>query len=403
VRGQRFHAWLLATALSWVTGCVEDVLLGRECPGPTCLLDAGHSSLDAGRCAPADASACACETGVTLLAHWPLDERSGQSARDVVGSADGVLRHGPSQEPWVAGQVLGALAFDGVNDGVDVGMVRGSLRSLSFWLRAGSTSVVTERTPLRLPTSHGPLDQWNDPERAYADDDMAATVASLLGTEAQHWGGFHLGQLLPQGAVPRGITVTVDTGNLGLLGMLTVELSWDGGSSHTGSRYGWGQLIVGSNLRQAGGVDKLWGREWAGGEFSDASFRVRASFGGIANAMALDYVGVQVEYAPQTLARTVMGLRPGVYIAFAGDSLASVGWPATTYVNGAANGRLRDGWNHVAVVGSESITASNVQLGAATLDSLSFPLEGLLDEVMLFGAPLTAAQIEGLGRAPGCR
>jgi hypothetical protein len=388
--------------LAFLASCVEEVVLGRECPGPACI-DASAPILDAGGCAVSDASSCTCEVRATaILGHWPLDERSGNSARDVAGARTGTLRHSAGQMPWVSGRIGGALFFDGIDDAVQIGAVDGALRSLSFWIDARGTSVDTERTALLLPSAHGPLNEWMSPELAYADDDMAATTASLAGTRSQHWGGFHLPSQLPEGALLRGITVTVDTGNLGLLGGLSVELSWDAGATHTASNYGWGQLIVGSNLRQAGGVDKLWGRTWTPSELSDDNFRVRASFGGLVNAMAVDYVGVTIEYAPQTLGRILIGLRPGVYVAFIGGTLQTVGWPATTLVNGVANGSLREGWNHIAVIGQSALSASDVQLGAAALETLSFPFDGLMDDVLFFGEALTASQVEGLARAPGC-
>lgn len=52
-----------------------------------------------------------------LLAHWKLDDGSGNKALDSVGSHDGDLKNGPV---WGSGQLNGALNFDGVNDFVEV-------------------------------------------------------------------------------------------------------------------------------------------------------------------------------------------------------------------------------------------------------------------------------------------
>jgi len=52
-----------------------------------------------------------------MISYWKLDEPSGNSATDVVGGYHGVL-HGGAR---VAGQVGGAVAFNGVDDYIEVG------------------------------------------------------------------------------------------------------------------------------------------------------------------------------------------------------------------------------------------------------------------------------------------
>jgi Concanavalin A-like lectin/glucanases superfamily/WD40-like Beta Propeller Repeat len=55
----------------------------------------------------------------TLIAHWALDETEGDVAGDSAGDNDGTLMGDPVWEPE-AGIVDGALAFDGVDDGIVV-------------------------------------------------------------------------------------------------------------------------------------------------------------------------------------------------------------------------------------------------------------------------------------------
>ncbi|MDH3589124.1 MAG: DNRLRE domain-containing protein, partial [Gammaproteobacteria bacterium] len=57
------------------------------------------------------------EAGSGPIAHWKLDETSGTTAVDSVGGHDGTLTNGPA---WVAGQIDGALDFDGSNDLVSI-------------------------------------------------------------------------------------------------------------------------------------------------------------------------------------------------------------------------------------------------------------------------------------------
>ena len=51
------------------------------------------------------------------IAHWKLDDGVGTTAIDSEGGHDGTLTNGPA---WVAGQIAGALNFDGSNDYVDL-------------------------------------------------------------------------------------------------------------------------------------------------------------------------------------------------------------------------------------------------------------------------------------------
>jgi len=51
------------------------------------------------------------------IAHWKLDDGAGTTAIDSEGGHDGTLTNGPV---WVAGQLGGALDFDGSNDYVDL-------------------------------------------------------------------------------------------------------------------------------------------------------------------------------------------------------------------------------------------------------------------------------------------
>lgn len=380
--------------MSSLLGCVRPVSLASQCPSldPLCedgddaVVDAGmHTAIDANLCSASLDGACACDAPVRgqVLAHWSLDEVMGNIAGDVSShESDGTLQ-GFVGTPWGAGKLAGALSFDGVDDRVQIGAVRGEVRSLALWLKPASEPLVRMSTPMQLPTSHGPLDQWTDPENGYLDDGKLATASSVFGQKLQHWGGFNLGQLLPPSANIRGITVAVDTGNLGVLGAFTVELSSDDGLTHTDQRRTWGQLIAGSNLRQAGGADVLWGRSWAVDDFSDERFRVWASFGGIANAMGLDFLSVEVHYTLPPPERTVLTLNATSSLALGGadgKSLVTSGWPGSSViVNGVAGGTLGDDWNYVVVTSSTGVPASDVQLGAGTRS----PYHGLMDDVIL--------------------
>jgi hypothetical protein len=340
------------------------------------------------------------------LAHWRLDESAGTVASESTGMAPaGALLN--SGGVWLAGPNANALHLDGTDDYVQIGVVPGAVKTVSLWARPESTSVTTDRTPALYPSSTGPSNDWSNPTRAYADDGRNASAATLLGsTKRQHWGGFNIVRELPPGANVLGIILSVDTSNLGLLGSFGTELSWDGGANHTNANYSWGQLIVGSNLRSAGGADKLWGRGWSVQDLDDANFRVRASFGGLVNTMNIDYLVLEVHYAAYENPRKLLKLSDGIKLEFVagGSSQLSIsGWPgATLYVNGVPGSTLTSGWNHVVIASDTAIAVSDLQLGHVTSEYRAFAFQGDLDDVLLFGDALSAAQVDTLFQTPSC-
>jgi hypothetical protein len=265
--------------------------------------------------------------------------------------------------------------------------------------------VTTNNTGQHFPSSTGPKNDWTNPQNAYANDGKNASAASLLGgSKAQDWGGFHVQQALPPGVSIQGITVSIDNGSLGLLGSFGVELSWDGAKTFTKAGYSWGQLIASSSTQSAGGPAKLWGRTWSASDFSDANFRVRATFSGLVNTMTLDYVEVQVNYSDYANPRNILNLNDSAQLEFTGaaTTIAATNWPnATIYVNGAPGNTLAAGWNQVAVTGSP-LNVTNLQLGNVTTESPAYAFQGSLDDVALYTGALSALQVERLYARVNC-
>jgi len=79
-----------------------------------------------------------------MIAHFPLDEGSGQTAYDVTGqSAAAVLQNDPTGTGWCPGQVAGAFRFDGADDYFRMPADNTSLQltddySASIWIYAES-------------------------------------------------------------------------------------------------------------------------------------------------------------------------------------------------------------------------------------------------------------------------
>ncbi|MBW2421026.1 MAG: hypothetical protein JRH19_20970, partial [Deltaproteobacteria bacterium] len=77
-------------------------------------------------------------------AHWQLDETSGTTADDVLGSNDGTLVNMDPGTDWVDGKLGGGLDFDGDDDYVDIGSDSGiddifaGGGTVSAWINADS-------------------------------------------------------------------------------------------------------------------------------------------------------------------------------------------------------------------------------------------------------------------------
>jgi hypothetical protein len=72
-----------------------------------------------------------------LITHWKLDEGTGTSASDSVGSNHGTLTNGPI---WGSGQFGSAVTFDGVNDYINLPImnVTGTGLTLTAWVKFSS-------------------------------------------------------------------------------------------------------------------------------------------------------------------------------------------------------------------------------------------------------------------------
>jgi parallel beta-helix repeat protein len=76
----------------------------------------------------------------TFLAHWKLDESEGVVASDSVGGRDGTLVGDPVWQP-TAGQLNGAIQFDGVDDTITTPFVRNPAEgvfSVFAWVQGGA-------------------------------------------------------------------------------------------------------------------------------------------------------------------------------------------------------------------------------------------------------------------------
>jgi hypothetical protein len=79
-----------------------------------------------------------------VIAHWELDETEGTIAHDSIGENDGTLNGDPNWQP-TAGQIDGALQFDGIDDYVIAGFPLGPMDlslSVFVWVKGGAPGQV---------------------------------------------------------------------------------------------------------------------------------------------------------------------------------------------------------------------------------------------------------------------
>jgi hypothetical protein len=356
---------------------------------------------------PSDATKIApgvCGCGVSpppgLLGYWSFNASSGLTAADSRGSHPGTLTNMTGSE-WVAARVGNGLNFDGSNDYVNVGVVAANVRALSFWMKADSFGVTSNQTGWLSPSSTGsPNNRWSNPARAYALDGMSATTSTLIGSNAQDWGGF--GIVMP--STTTSIEAKLDLpGGLGLLTNTQVDFSWNAGANYSTVCTDAALLSLGADAFACGNASSLWGHTpWSQSELSNANFRVRVRFGGLLSSISLDQLQVNVHYASYTEPRNIMRLNASTQLEFSGQSLRLVGFPAgsVVYVDRAVGTSVDTAYHHVVVVSPSAIDVSAFQIGTVSSDPLAF--DGVLDEVKLFSQPQSATDVNTLYSNSAC-
>lgn len=350
--------------------------------------------------------ACGCTLDPPpMLAYFPLDEGGGTSVGDVLGHAPpGLLVHS-DETSWTSGYAGSALSFDGTDDAVQFGAAATGVRALAFWMKPASTSHLYQHTPWLSPSSIGPYDDWLEPEKAFDAGGGAAYTGSIIGIVRQHWGGFHI--QIPEGADVLGVTVAVRSASLGLLSGLGIELSFDGGTTHTSASYG-AIALVGTfaDTRGFGGADKRWGFPVTANALSDMNFRVRANFNVVVGGMNIDHLQVQVHHTDALMPRNILRLGGAAQLEFGpggASNLTLTGWPsAQIFVNGAAENTVTDDWNHIVITSAEPLDLSELELAQVAGEDPLLGFAGELDDLRLFQAPLGAGDAEVLFRNHGC-
>jgi len=141
-----------------------------------------------------------------------------------------------------------------------------------------------------------------DPTYAYSDDSLYASNIDGPGDSHLY---YDYGISLPSGSAINGIRVRLDwwLGGTGGTNSMSVELSWDGGTSWTAPKAD-ATETASEHTAILGGTADTWERIWTVGELSNANFRVRLTCNCSGGADCdsrdyyLDWVAVNVFYTP---------------------------------------------------------------------------------------------------------
>ena len=141
-----------------------------------------------------------------------------------------------------------------------------------------------------------------NPTNAFADDTAFASNIDNQGAEGGDRHRFYdYGFVISAGCAVEGIEVRLDwwIENLAGINSMSVELSWDGGTSWTAAKADPTETKT-EHTAILGNPADTWGRSWTLTELSDANFRVRITCVSTNNKRDyfLDWVPVKVYYGP---------------------------------------------------------------------------------------------------------
>ncbi|MFZ5916154.1 MAG: hypothetical protein ACOYZ7_04415 [Chloroflexota bacterium] len=178
-----------------------------------------------------------------------------------------------------------------------------------------------------------------NPTNAYADGGGYAESRDngvLLGDQTERHRYYNYGLNVPTGATIYGIEVRLDwwLDSTSDTNTMSVELSWDGGSSWTSAKTD-SQETTSEHTVILGSTSDTWGRTWSPSDFSNANFRVRilnySSNVWGSRDFRLDWVPVRVTY---NRAPSVPALVSPANDAYVDDNTPLLDWNAATDPDG---------------------------------------------------------------------
>ena len=112
--------------------------------------------------------------------------------------------------------------------------------------------------------------EWNTPENVFVSDDNYATTGTTSASQIYQAFGMNLPVTNEVTGVFVFMEASSDTGG----GTVSVQLSWDGGTSFT-EAYHTPTLTEVDSVYSLGGESDGWGRVWTVSDFTDENFRLR--------------------------------------------------------------------------------------------------------------------------------
>ena len=152
-------------------------------------------------------------------------------------------------------------------------------------------------TNLKAPSATGStFNEWTTPSDAYSSNDTYAVATGLASMNEQDYSSFSFN--VPSGATINGIEVKVKAQRTQINQDLTLQLSWNNGSSFTSSKIN--AITSASDATYTyGGSTDTWGRSWTDTEFGNTNFRLYAKNTTSTNRnISIDHVQVNVYYTP---------------------------------------------------------------------------------------------------------
>lgn len=226
----------------------------------------------------------------------------------------------------VAAVIAAVQAITQAGGGAQSPMACGVYRLRDAWGPASAS-------PQNSPTAN--TGTWTNPANAYTNNGVNASA-----THTQQHQYYGYGFAVPAGATINGIVVTLEDAyrtaggsNCTRTGAISVELSWDGGTSWT-STGNFASLTASAADYNLGGVSNTWGRTWTAAEINQLRVRVRAraqqSGAGCSGTTSVyvDWIPVRVYYTLPTVARVVNLMTDGEPGNCCSDATTTFGGPS---------------------------------------------------------------------------
>ena len=230
-------------------------------------------------------------TNLLLVADWDSPRRRAQMSLSL--SPDDITAYGVSSavQISVSGSVNDAYhrrtKFYGGGSSSSIGGDNSQGNSVETGGGSEAGEQIGNDPDFHAPGSHS--GSWNNGQNAY--DTIDATYATTSSNTSIVFSNFNLS--IPNSNSIEGIETKIEFSGSTNAGTVSIDLSWDAGSSWTTAKTTATATTVDS-VEILGALNDLWGRIWTASEFSNTNFRVRATANTSSNELKVDEIRVKV-------------------------------------------------------------------------------------------------------------